>query len=67
MPARTIAKIVFLVIISICAVIAVFSGVIVGRKNKDSKMDKFTARFIMRIRLGCFLVMLICLFICLVI
>ena len=66
MTARTIVKIIFLVIMTICAVISVVCGYMIERKNRESK-KVVVSRKIMRVRMICFLVMLISLFVCVVI
>lgn len=66
MTARTIVKIIFLVIMTICAAISVISGFVIERKNRESK-KVVISRKVMRARMICFLVMLISLFICVVI
>ncbi len=66
MPPRIIARIVFLVLMTISAMIAIAMGFIIRGKNKNVK-DAQLARKIMKFRLICFVFMLICLFICVVI
>lgn len=68
MNAKAITKIVFLVIMTICVIIAVFSKFIVNGRNKKNgaKMSTGSARLILRIRMICFVIMLVCLLICVV-
>lgn len=68
MTSRTIVKIVFLVIMSICAIISVCAGLFVNRNNKKNPNKQVNvSKGIVRIRMACFLLMLVCLFICVVI
>ena len=67
MSASTITQIVFLIIMTICAVVSLLAGFIGGR-NVDKKTKQATmSRKVIRIRMACFLIMLVCLFICVVI
>ena len=68
MSARTIVKIIFLIIATILAIVAIIIGKIIvnGKAGKD-RSQEFNLRRIMRIRMLCFLVMMILLFICFVI
>ena len=66
-------KIILLLVITVCALIAVFSGFVVERKEKKKNGKKQDYknlqqnRTVIKIRLICFLIMLVCLFICIVI
>lgn len=66
MPVRTIVKLVLLAFITILALVAVFGGrYIMRRKSKKSGQEQI--RLMVRVRMGCFLAMLILLLICVVI
>lgn len=67
MTVRTILKLVFLVIMTICAAVSMGAGLFVSRKNKKSKKYVSPTRTVVRIRMFCFLGMLISLFICIII
>lgn len=54
---RMILKIIFLVVITICAIISVVSGRIIS--GRDYQKDPVKLRKIVRIRMTCFLIMLI--------
>ncbi len=56
-----ILKIIFLVLITICAIVSVVIGRIMGGKNYNS--DPAKLKKIVRIRMICFLIMLVLLFI----
>jgi hypothetical protein len=57
MPAKTVVKIVFLIIITILAFVTIICGKIVPAKKY--KNEAYRTRTIVRIRMGCFLAMLI--------
>lgn len=66
MTGRTIAKLVLLAIITILALVSVFGGRYVMSKNsKVAKENQI--RVMVRVRMGCFLAMLILLLICVII
>lgn len=72
MTTKTVIKLIMLFVISVCAFVAVGAGFIAGKKEKvngkKQKPEKAVMdRKMVKIRLVCFLVMLICLFICVVI
>ncbi len=69
MGGKTIVKIVFLIIMTICAVISVIASPIAGKRDKSGKRKEpqTQSRTVVRIRMACFLLMLICLFVCVVI
>lgn len=68
MTGSTIFKLILVGIMTICASISVFSGMFVSRKyKKKNKKQETEDRNVVRIRLACFLIMLVCLFICVVI
>lgn len=72
MATKTVVKLILLCIISVCAFVAVGAGFIAGKKEKvngkKQKPEKAVMdRKMVKIRLACFLVMLICLFVCVVI
>ncbi len=67
MSATTITKIVFLALMTMFAIIALFAGFVIGGKKRQNKKDVMVARQIMKIRLICFVVMLVCLLICIII
>lgn len=54
-------KIIFLVLITICAIVSVVIGRIMGGKNYNS--DPVKLKKIVRIRMICFLIMLVLLFV----
>lgn len=66
MATSTTIKLVLVFVMSICAGVSVFAGVISNRKNKDPKRMT-ESRNVVRIRLACFLIMLVCLLICVLI
>ena len=70
MGVKTSIKLAFVVIMTICALVFVFSGKVSERnfkkKNKNKK-QMTESRTVVKIKLICFLVMLISLFICVVI
>lgn len=65
MSARTIVKIIFLVIATILAIVAVIIGriIISGKAGRGNSRD-FNIRKIMRIRIFCFIGMLVMVLIC---
>ena len=73
MAAKTIVKLVFVVIMSIAAFLFVFSGLAVDRKTRkqykkeNRKQDIVVDRRVIKLRMICFLTMLVSLFICVVI
>ncbi len=67
MSATTITKIVFLALMTMFAIIALFAGFVISGKKRQNKKDVMVARQIMKIRLICFVVMLVCLLICIII
>lgn len=56
-----VLKIIFLVLISICAFISTFIGRIIGGKDYNKDQRKF--KKIVKIRMACFLIMLVLLFV----
>ena len=66
MTTSTTIKLILVFVMTICAGISVFAGVISNRKNKDPKRMT-QSRTVVRIRLACFLAMLVCLLICVLI
>ena len=68
MSARTIVKIIFLIIATILALIAIIIGKVIMKGKEGRKYsDSYNIRKIFRIRMLCFLAMLIMLFICFII
>ncbi len=67
MSATKKKKIVFLALMTMFAIIALFAGFVIGGKKRQNKKDVMVARQIMKIRLICFVVMLVCLLICIII
>ena len=68
MSGRTIAKIIFLIIMSICALISIGAGFIASAKMKKAGNKTVSVnRNIVRIRMFCFLGCCICLLICVII
>ena len=59
----TTIKFIFLFVIVICAAVSFMAGFISNRKNKDPKRMT-QSRKVVRIRLVCFLIMLVSLLIC---
>ena len=66
MSGKTIAKIVFLIVVTICAVISVGCGLVINRKRYKNDDVKRT-RMLMRVRLISFVVMLVMLLLVVVI
>ncbi len=66
MPAATIVKIIFLILATILASVAVVIGRIVINK-KNGGQNAYNIRKVVRIRMACFITMLILLFVCCVI
>ena len=66
MTAKAIVKLILLGVITILALVAVFCGKFVGSKKKK-RTEQESIRFIVKIRMGCFLLMLVMIFICLII
>ena len=56
-----VVKIIFLVLITVCALISTFVGRVLG--GKDYKNDQNKLKKIVRIRMACFLIMLVLLFV----
>lgn len=54
---RMILKIIFLVVITICAIVSVVIGRVIS--GKDYQKDPIKLRKIVRVRMACFLIMLI--------
>lgn len=68
MSAATIVKIIFLIIATILAIVSVIIGrIVIGGKRNQKNGDAYSIRKVMRIRMICFLIMLVLLFICVVI
>ena len=68
MSGVTIFKLILVGIMSVCASISVFSGMFTSRKyKKQNKRQETQDRNVVKIRLTCFLIMLVCLFLCVVI
>lgn len=70
MGVKTSIKLAFVVIMTICALVFVFSGKFSERRFKKKNKNKrqtTESRTVVKIKLVCFLVMLISLFICVVI
>ena len=68
MTGATIFKLILVGIMTICAGVSVFSGMFTSRKyKKQNKKQETQDRNVVRIRLACFLIMLVCLFLCVVI
>ena len=66
MTGKTIAKVIFLVVITICALISVGCGLVLSKKHYKGNDVKRT-RLIVKVRLICFLVMLVMLLLIVVI
>lgn len=66
MSAKAITKIVFLIVITICAIISVGCGLVISKK-KYKNNDAGRNRMIMRVRTICFLIMLVMLLLIVVI
>ena len=56
-----VVKIIFLVLITICALISTFVGRVIGGKDYNKDQAKF--KKIVKIRMACFLIMLVLLFV----
>ena len=66
MTTSTTIKLILVFVMTVCAAISVCAGIISNHKNKDPKRMT-QSRTVVRIRLGCFLAMLVCLLICVLI
>lgn len=64
MSAKTIAKLVMLALITVLA-IAIFMSRVFIREKKGQRDAQQTLRLVVKFRLGCFLVMLVLVLICL--
>ena len=68
MSAATVVKIIFLIIATILALVSVIIGrIVIGGKKNQNNSDAYNIRKVMRIRMACFLVMLILLLLCVLI
>lgn len=56
-----VVKIIFLVLITVCAIVSTLVGRIIG--GKDYNKDQSKLKKIVRIRMVCFLIMLVLLFV----
>lgn len=66
MTARTIIKLILIALITLCAIASTISGKIIEKKFKKSNAA-YISRLTMRVRMLCFLAMMILLFICIII
>ena len=66
MTARTIIKLILIALITLCAIASTISGKIIEKKFKKSNAA-YISRLTMRVRMICFLAMMILLFICIII
>lgn len=68
MGARSVVKIIFLVVATVLAIVVLLIGRIIMRGKKYSgNSETYNVRKVLRIRMICFLVMLVLLLICFVI
>lgn len=66
MPAKTIVKLVLLAIITILALVSVFGGKYI-MSSKSKKTGNEQMKLMVRVRMGCFLAMLVLLLVCVII
>ena len=67
MTFRTVIKLILVGVMTVCAVISVFVGMVSEHKVKKKNQKQMTAdRTVVKVRLTCFLIMMVSLFICVV-